>query len=235
MTALRFQTGGRHQTSPASLRGAWKGEPLSSWFSTERSLISASAVPHCGVCTMAWEKKMSSRAHLHVLGMLRFMFLTYTNRACPLLFIRSIFVSFCLYCPFTCISFHKFSQQLSAFSLCSSGLISALLVLSTIYLFLEVSFSPGKILCGWLGLKHQLTNRLKYPSALENWWKLALPYAVVASFSIPVFPSHSNSIHCYLLVFCSRNSGCLDLKASTSCDVKRCLPKMYLRNCSSHV
>ena len=114
------------------------------------------------VCLLVWDwyHSASSQAHLHVLGMLRFMFLTYTNRACPLLFIRSIFVSFCLYCPFTCISFHKFSQQLSAFSLCSSGLISALLVLSTIYLFLEVSFSPGKILCGWLGLKHQLTNRL---------------------------------------------------------------------------
>ena len=33
-----------------------------------------------------------------------------------------------------CFSFHKFSLQLSAFSLCSSCLISALLVLSTIYL-----------------------------------------------------------------------------------------------------
>ena len=37
---------------------------------------------------------------------------------------------FCLYGPFNCISFHKFSRQLSAFSLCSSGLIFALLVLS---------------------------------------------------------------------------------------------------------
>ena len=26
MTALRFQTGGRHQTSPASLRGPWEGQ-----------------------------------------------------------------------------------------------------------------------------------------------------------------------------------------------------------------
>ena len=44
-------------------------------------------------------------------------------------------VYFCLCGPFNCISFHKFSQQLSAFSFCSSGLISALLVLSTLYLF----------------------------------------------------------------------------------------------------
>ena len=34
---------------------------------------------------------------------------------------------------FNCVSFYKFSRQLSAFSLCSSGLISALLVLSTIH------------------------------------------------------------------------------------------------------
>ena len=34
------------------------------------------------------------------------------------------------------------------FSLSSSGLISALLVLSTIYLFMKVSFSPDVILCG---------------------------------------------------------------------------------------
>ena len=36
---------------------------------------------------------------------------------------------FCLYGPFNCISFKKFSRQFSAFSLCSSGLLSALLVL----------------------------------------------------------------------------------------------------------
>ena len=41
-------------------------------------------------------------------------------------------VCFCLYNPFNCISFHKFSRQLSAFSVCASGLISALLVLSTV-------------------------------------------------------------------------------------------------------
>ena len=67
-------------------------------------------------------------------------------------------VCFYLYGPSNCISFHKFSRQLSAFSFCSPGLISALLVLSTIYLFVKVSLSPDIILCGWLGLKHQLTN-----------------------------------------------------------------------------
>ena len=51
-------------------------------------------------------------------------------------------VCFCLYGPFNCISFHKFSRQLSAFSICSSGLISALSILSAIYLFMKVSLSP---------------------------------------------------------------------------------------------
>ena len=67
-------------------------------------------------------------------------------------------VYFCHYGPFNCILFYKFSRQLFAFSLCSSGLISTLLVLSTVYLFMKVSFSPDIIFCGWLGLKHQLTN-----------------------------------------------------------------------------
>ena len=63
-------------------------------------------------------------------------------------------VCFCLYGPFICISFHKLSRQLSVFSRCSSSLISVLLVLSTIYLFMKISFSPS----GWLSSKHQLTN-----------------------------------------------------------------------------
>ena len=71
-------------------------------------------------------------------------------------------VCLCLYGPFNCISFHKFSRQLSAFSLRTSGLISAFLVLSTIYLFMKVSLSPDIILCGWLGLKHQLTKFRQY-------------------------------------------------------------------------
>ena len=63
-------------------------------------------------------------------------------------------VCFCLYGPFNSISFHKFSRQLFVFSLCSSGLHSALMVLSTIYLFMKVSLSPDVIPCGLLGLKH---------------------------------------------------------------------------------
>ena len=47
----------------------------------------------------------------------------------------SVLVYFSLYGSFNCTSFHKCFLQLSAFSLCSSGLISALLVLSAVYHF----------------------------------------------------------------------------------------------------
>ena len=67
-------------------------------------------------------------------------------------------VYFCLYGLFICILFHKFSRQLSAFSFCSSGLLSALLVFSTIYLLAKVSFSLDIISSDWLGSKHQLTR-----------------------------------------------------------------------------
>ena len=73
-------------------------------------------------------------------------------------FLFSSRVYFYLHTPFSCISFKKFSRQLHTFSLCCSGLISAILVLSAVYFFMRVSFSPDIILCGWLGLKHQLTK-----------------------------------------------------------------------------
>ena len=86
-------------------------------------------------------------------------------------------VCFCLYGPFNSISFHKYSRRLFAFSLCPSGLNSALLALSNIYLSLTVSLNPDIILCGWLGLKHLLTkfsltthdsNRLKKKKKKET-------------------------------------------------------------------
>ena len=81
-------------------------------------------------------------------------------------------VCFCLNAPFNWISFHKFSLQLSIFSLCSSGLISALWVLSTICLCMKVSLSPDIILYGWLGLKHQLTNLLTVWKGKERVFKM---------------------------------------------------------------
>ena len=95
----------------------------------------------------------SPRAHLHVVWVLRYK---PTELAHSVLFCSC--VCFCLYGPFSCISFNKFSRQLSAFSLCSSGLMSASLVLSAIYLCMKVSLSTDIILCGWLGLKHQPAN-----------------------------------------------------------------------------
>ena len=88
-------------------------------------------------------------------------------------------ICFCLYDPFNYNLFHKFSLQLSLFSLCSSGLVSASLVLSTVFHSINSpdnspfshsvlpvfslpywSFqlhSPDVILCGRLGSKHQPT------------------------------------------------------------------------------
>ena len=63
-------------------------------------------------------------------------------------------VCFSRYGPFNCISFRQFSRQLSAFSLCSSGVVSVLLFLLTAYLFVKIALSPDIILCDWLGLKH---------------------------------------------------------------------------------
>ena len=67
-------------------------------------------------------------------------------------------VYFCLYGSFDCFSFHKFSRQLFAVSFCSSCLISAVLVLLSIYLFMKVSLGPDIIPRGWLGSKLQLVQ-----------------------------------------------------------------------------
>ena len=73
-------------------------------------------------------------------------------------FLYSVLASVSLFMVLSTV-FHSInSPNNSAFSLCSSGLISVLLVLSTLYLPIKVSLSPDVILCGWLGLKHQLTN-----------------------------------------------------------------------------
>ena len=72
-------------------------------------------------------------------------------------FLFCSYAYFCLYSSFNCISFYELSRQLAAFSICSSGLTSAFLVLSTLCLFMKFSCSPDRILCVRLGLKCQLT------------------------------------------------------------------------------
>ena len=117
--------------------------------------------------------RRSPRAHLDVVEILRVLSLWHKPTELAHSFLFCSYVCFYQYSPFNCISYNKFSRQLSPFSLCSSGLISALLVLSTIYLFVKVSLSPDIILCGWLGLKHQLTNITKvkvYQSRSSESW-----------------------------------------------------------------
>ena len=92
------------------------------------------------------------RAHLHVLGMLRLMpWHKPTELAHSFLF-RSC-VCFYLYVLSTVFHFIH-SPGNFPLSHCSSGLIFALLVPSTIHLFMKVSLNPYIVLCGWLGLKH---------------------------------------------------------------------------------
>ena len=79
---------------------------------------------------------------------------------------------FCLYGPFRCILFLKFSRQLSVFLLCSSGLISASVVLSTIMSLYESLPSLDIIRNGWLGSKHQLPTYLDI--TFEADWTLSV-------------------------------------------------------------
>ena len=87
----------------------------------------------------------SSTAHLYVVGMLRFVSFDINQQSLSTPFYSALGVYFCLYGPFNCVSFHKFSRQFSAFSSFSSGLISTLFVLSTIYLFLKVCLMVSDI------------------------------------------------------------------------------------------
>ena len=48
----------------------------------------------------------------------------------------------------------------------NSPLFHSVIPVFQIYLFMKISFSADIILCGWLGLKHQLTNKLTVPLIL---------------------------------------------------------------------
>ena len=108
------------------------------------------------LCTRHLLVSQSPRAHLHVLGMLRFMCDTdqpsLPTSSCSVLV--SVSVVMALSTLFHSIN----SPDNSVFSLCSSNPFSALLVLSTTYLFMKVSFSPQIIPSGWLGSKHQFAK-----------------------------------------------------------------------------
>ena len=128
-------------------------------------------------------------------------------------------VCFCRYGPFNCTSFHKFFRQL-CFSLCSSGLISALLVLSTVYLFVKVFLSPDIILCDWLGLKHLLTNCF-------GWLNLFLLVKNVKGMSV-------NAIHRQWLFSLVFSVLCFDFSSFDLFKITR-LQAHFLTDCSRSV
>ena len=148
MTALRFQTrgGGRHQTSPASL---WRSSSINVrhnlfWFlfiGTHQCF----AILLCFSCevkmavTLQGSRGSPSRGGdvtVHV-------WQKPTELVHSLLFPSCAY--FCLYGLFNCISFRKFSRQLRFLTQFFRS-------------YLSLTVSPDVILCGWLGLKHQLTN-----------------------------------------------------------------------------
>ena len=118
-------------------------------------------------------------------------------------------VCFCLFSSFSCISFHKFSRQLRAFSLCSFGLMSALLVLSAMYLFKKVSISPDIIFYGWLGLKHHLTivrhwERIRL--YLKIWWAVFRLYMTFTVGWMLINKSQSVTTACFYITELRHNT-----------------------------
>ena len=118
------------------------------------------------------------------------------------------------------------SPDNSLLSHCSSGLISALLVLWTICLFMKVSLSPDIILCGSLGLKHRLTNYLPVVGQLLRvargfWWKYPRLYGQVLSMFLS-FSTHTvicsipkpHGCHCGRCCYCSHLDFQYDLALS---------------------
>ena len=90
--------------------------------------------------------------------MLGFVSKTWTNRACPLLF-YSVLVSNSVFTALSTVFYSINSPDNSPFS------HPVLPFLGLHYwpfqLSMKVSLSPDIILCGWLGLKHKLTNKLQ--------------------------------------------------------------------------
>ena len=96
------------------------------------------------------------------------------------------------------------------------GLIYALLVLSTMYLFMKVSFSPDVIFCGRQGLKHQLThtlylqqtNKQKSPDVIL--WRLTGPSNVKTDLStihLPHLRLYDSFCFCCIVLIGTKHEG----------------------------
>ena len=94
-------------------------------------------------CNETRTVRWSPRAHLHVVGMLRLMPWHKPTELAHSFLIRSC-VCFSLYGPVNCISVHKFSRQLSVFSLCFSGLIA--LLYWSFQLYVSLRKSPSALI-----------------------------------------------------------------------------------------
>ena len=144
-----------HRTA-ALLMQVWFPGAARIFFS--QSQLSVQTLLRVSIVPRVQSHAVTSRAPLHVVGMLRFMSLTQTNWACQLLLLCSRFC-FCLYSPFNCISYHKFSRQHSAFF---SLFLWSYFCLTGPFNYISLFWkSPSALIwffCGWLGLKHKPTN-----------------------------------------------------------------------------
>ena len=134
---------------------------------------------------------LSPRAHLHVVGMLRFMYSTKANRACPLLLSCSC-IRVCLYGPFNCILFHNspgnspLSHSVLLILLCLIGPFN--------YISLYESLPQPWVNPLWLtGLKAP-TNKLSVPR-LPSWSTLQESLLMFDARSATTVVSGRNTSH----------------------------------------
>ena len=133
---------------------------LQTLFFSARAGARAHTHTHTHTPTITLSLSQFPRAHLHVVGMLQFMS-DINQPGLPTPFC-SVLVSVSVFMTLSAV-FHSINSP------DNSPLSHSVLPVSflpywpflTVYLFTKISLSPDIILCGWLGLKPQLTNSLR--------------------------------------------------------------------------
>ena len=121
---------------------------------------------------------MSLPAHLHVVGMLRFMSLIKNQLSFPTpFFLYSVLVSISVFMALSTM-FHSINSPDNSLLSHSVFLLVFLPYWSfqLCYLFMKVYFNPDIILCGWLSLEHQLTNKLAAATSGWHWTQRGAAY-----------------------------------------------------------
>ena len=149
---------------------AWHSGPW--WCTIIPSLVTK------GSAVEEMSSRWSMRAQLLVVGMLRFMSLTYTNRAYPLFLFCSCSVFAFMALSTVFHSINSADNSPPSLSLCSSGLISALLVLSIFYyyFFMKVFLSSHILIISSFTVTLTLTiANQSFGRHPGSWWCIPLP------------------------------------------------------------